>query len=105
MADTRAGIVMGRPLLDYDPKNYREQWAINFRMLRLRKFDSQDEFRAALEADGIKVIKATVSHWERGYRLPAIDMLPHIALVLGVKVQRLVPDAEFSPADRRRNSR
>lgn len=91
---------MGRPLKEYTPEDYREIWALNFRKLRTRKFDNQDEFVLALAHQGLEVTKGTVSHWERGFRLPSIEHLPVIAAALGCQIARLTPKYEFSPADR-----
>lgn len=101
----RPGSAMGRPLKDYTPESYRQFWGLNFRNLRTKKFDGQDDFVDALAQHGLEVTKGTVSHWERGFRLPSIEQLPYIAMALfgsatKANMAKLLPAYEDSPATR-----
>jgi transcriptional regulator with XRE-family HTH domain len=82
---------MGRKPKAANRSTYRGRFAANLRKLRLAKFDSQDQFRAALAQNGIKATIPTISGWERGYRSPAVENLPAIAKTLGVSPADLLP--------------
>ncbi len=67
--------------------------AARLRELRLRKYEMQDGFVAALRANGLTAVnRSTVSGWERGEHYPTIEKWPIIAETLGVKVRTLLPD-------------
>jgi transcriptional regulator with XRE-family HTH domain len=63
--------------------------------LRRERFSTQAEFAAALTRHGYKVTGATVSEWERGFRMPNLADLPLIAATLDVPVQSLIPSKAF----------
>ena len=63
--------------------------------LRRERFATQAEFAAALTKHGLKVTVATVSEWERGYRMASLSDLPLIAATLEVPVQSLIPSKAF----------
>lgn len=67
-------------------------FAANLRRLRLKRYESQQDWRDALEAEGVDVTRATIGHWERGFRSPEVDLFPAIARSLGVRIRTLFPE-------------
>ncbi len=83
----------GRKLVPFDTSSFRGRFAARLRELRQKRFKRQDDFVDALRLlDGFETItKSTVSGWERGSRVPAIELWPSIAKTLKVKVRSLLP--------------
>lgn len=87
------------PLAPVDMSTYRGQVGFNLRRLRMKKFDTQISLVEAMQQYGVFIHKNTVSNWERGDRLPAIEILPVLAHVLGCRVRTLVPEPLRSKPD------
>ena len=82
---------VGRKPRDPDTSTYRGRFGANLRRLREKRFETQDNFVDALKKRGFASHKMTVSGWENGNRLPALDILPIIAETLQVSVRSLLP--------------
>jgi transcriptional regulator with XRE-family HTH domain len=85
---------MGRKPLE-QPRNWPGTVGRLWVRLRRERFATQAEFAAALTKNGLKITGATVSEWERGFRMPCLDDLPTIAATLEVPVQSLIPSKAF----------
>lgn len=83
--------LMGRRPKEADLSTYRGRFAARLRELRQKKYATQSDFVDALRIQGIETKEVTVSTWERGYSAPDIDLLPVIAITLGVAVRTLMP--------------
>lgn len=83
---------MARSLTQSDTTTFRGRFAARLRELRVRKYETQAEFLAALETRGLTVPPTTLSGWETGYRTPDFETLPILADALGIKVRKLFPD-------------
>ena len=57
----------------------------NIRKLRIKKGLSQQQM-----ADTLNVDRSTIASWETGRRIPDVDMIAHIASLLGVNVAALI---------------
>ncbi|HUE15364.1 MAG TPA: helix-turn-helix domain-containing protein [Planctomycetaceae bacterium] len=88
---TKVARSMGRRPRISDPSTYRGRFAGRLRELRVKRYETQDAFVAALHKKGVDVTKATVSGWEIGIRFPDPNSLPGIAAALGVSPQLLFP--------------
>ena len=82
-----AGRKPGKPNLD----SFKGRFGARLRELRLKKFDTLQEFADALKPYGISPTAKTISGWETGYRAPDYELLPVIAEVLNVSVRTLIP--------------
>jgi transcriptional regulator with XRE-family HTH domain len=85
---------MGRKPLD-QPRTWPGAVGRHWHRLRRERFSTQAEFAAALTKRGYKITVATVSEWERGFRMPNLTDLPMIAATLEVPVQSLIPSKAF----------
>jgi transcriptional regulator with XRE-family HTH domain len=82
---------MGRRPSEIDASTWRGQVAARLRELRIARNLTQQQLRDRLDEAGLGVHIATVSGWERGYRLPSLDDLPLLAIALGVSAHELLP--------------
>jgi len=63
---------------------------MTFAELRRQKYKTKGTFAVALQAAGIYVSIAKVSHWEHAQDLPRKDQLSGVATALGVPVSVVI---------------
>lgn len=91
MAKRRTTETRGRPPKEADLSTYRGRFGANLRRLRQKRFATLDEFADALGEHIEQPPVATIARWERGERIPDLELWPIIADLLRVKPRNLLP--------------